>query len=130
MASFNYDNSLSDPDIPDVLTKEQVILLLDNVIKESFFELYERAFGEPDDTIITKVEEADLYTVKSWMTNIVDAENPNDIFVSSIERVVAKFAAGVLNRKHGKSINIDHIRKPEDLYSILKNENNENSDNH
>lgn len=130
MARFNYDDTLSDPELPDTLTKEQVILLLDNIIKEVFFELYERAFGEPDATITAKVEEADLYTVKSWMTNIIDAEDPSDVFVSSIERVVAKFAAGVLNRKHSKSINIDQIRKPEDLYSLLKTENDEKSDNH
>lgn len=82
-------------------------------------QLYERAFGAPDDATTAKVEEADLLTVKAWMTNIVDAQEPSDLFVSPIEREVAKFAAGVLNRKHGKNINIDDIRKPEDLYGLL-----------
>ena len=127
MGNYDYGSLLSDPDIPDTLTKEQVMMLLDNVIKEAFFELYERAFGEPDDAIKTKVEEADLLSVKEWMTNIVDAQEPNDLFVSSIEREVAKFAAGVLNRKHGKNINIDDIRKPQDLYNFLKSEDGEDS---
>lgn len=125
MGNYNYGASLSDPDIPDTLTKEQVMKLLDNVIKEAFFELYERAFGAPDETTTEKVEEADLLTVKEWMTNIVDAQDPSDLFVSSIEREVAKFAAGVLNRKHGKNIDIGDIRKPEDLYSFLKSESDE-----
>ncbi|EXJ09030.1 MULTISPECIES: hypothetical protein [Nitrincola] len=122
MGHYNYGNSLADSDIPDTLTKEQVMLLLDNVIKETFFELYEHAFGAPDDAITARVEEADLLTVKSWMINIVDAQTPSDLFVSPIERTVAKFAASVLNRKYGKNINIDDIRKPEDLYSLLKKE--------
>ncbi|WP_404471147.1 hypothetical protein LG301_10670 [Vreelandella venusta] len=65
MGNYNYSASLSDPDIPDTLTKEQVMMLLDRVIKEAFFELYERAFGAPDDATTAKVEKADLLTGSS-----------------------------------------------------------------
>nr|WP_298060009.1 hypothetical protein [uncultured Halomonas sp.] len=44
MGNYNYRAPLSDPDIPDTLTKEQVMMLLDSVIKEAFFEQKPAAF--------------------------------------------------------------------------------------
>jgi len=125
MSNTNYSNVLSDPEIPDTITKEQALMLLDGVIKETFFELFERAFGEPDTSVREKVELANMVEVKEWMTNIVGAKVPDDVFVKPILCDVVKFAAGVLNRKYGSDIDISKINKPEDLYAHLNEKGDE-----
>ena len=125
MSNNDYSDILSDPELPDTVTKEQALRLLDGVIKETFFELFERAFGEADRSVREKVEQAHMVEVKEWMTNIIGAKEPEDVFVTPILRDVVKFAAGVLNRKHGKDIDIRKINKPEDLRSVLKEKDEE-----
>lgn len=125
MSNNDYSDILSDPEIPDTVTKEQALRLLDGVIKETFFELFERAFGEADRSVRDKVEQAHMVEVKEWMTNIIGAKEPEDVFVTPMLRDVVKFAAGVLNRKHGKDIDIRKINKPEDLRSVLKGKDEE-----
>lgn len=123
--NYDYSDVLSDSEIPDTLTKEQALMLLDGVIKETFFELFERAFGEPDKIIREKVEQANMVEIKGWMTNIVGAQEPDDVFVNPMLRDVLKFAASVVNRKHGGNIDVSKINKPEDLRDHMKGKGDE-----
>lgn len=128
MGNFDYSDVLSDSRIPDTLTKEQAVMLLENVIKETFLELFQRAFGEPDAAIKEKIEQSDLVTVKEWMSNIVDARSPEDMFVLPLERDLVRFTADVMKRNHGKDINLDEIRTLQDLHDLLENEDDESSE--
>ena len=51
--------------------------------------------------------------VKDWIPRNVDYEKDDDIFVSSLERVVTQFAASVVRRKH--RVDIGKVFRMKDL---------------
>ncbi|WP_240610020.1 hypothetical protein [Billgrantia endophytica] len=116
MRQDNYTDVLQDSEIPDNISKEKMILLLDSMVKDIFLETFTRAFGKPDKTVKEKISKAHLAEVKEWIPNIVDAQEPSDVFVSSLERAIAKFGADVINRKHDgrarKSPDTGHVYAP------------------
>ena len=118
--SYDYRDVLSDPEIPEDLSTKDVFLLLDTVLKETFFKLFERAFGKPNPEVMQKVEEANVLQVQEWITNFIGAQKPDDVFVDPLARDIARFAAGVINRKHGGNIDPNTIHKLEDLQVHMK----------
>jgi hypothetical protein len=83
------------------LTVAELEYLFSELLKEVFYATYRCRFGSITEVARERVEAAHPFELKDWIPHIVDSEKDDDIFVSSLERVVTQFAASVVRRKLG-----------------------------
>ena len=119
----HHSDIFEDENTPQEISMEDATELLDTMVKEIFLETFERAFGVLDDSTLERVATSHLWEVKQWIPNCVDARNQSDVFVSPLERSLAQYAAGVINRKHGGDFNLEEVKQLRDVEDRLESMN-------
>jgi|JTFO01.1.fsa_nt_gb hypothetical protein len=100
------------------IDQDKVAILMDEMVKEIFWDTFKRVFEMPDEAIVKKVKQADFMLVKEWIPNIASAKKVEDIFVSSLERTFIKYGVNLMNTKFKQNVCLDDINTLEDFLKI------------
>lgn len=99
------------------VTDEQVGYLMAEMLKEVFIEAFERRFDTPDASVMARINQAHLRELKEWIPNIVEATKPEDVFISSLERVLVRFTAASVKRRF--NVDVGNVMSLSELQTVF-----------